>query len=114
MRDVSEVSDKTANHALCWLVRGHGEGRYGKIDLRSRLGRTYGGEVRAWWAVGIWERLVWRDCEGILRSGNRGENATATTREGGCNEMDNGRDACVRMRVQCTSIRARTTRPYGR
>jgi hypothetical protein len=34
---------------------------------------------------------VRRDCEGILRSGNRGEKATRTTaKEEVCNEMDNG------------------------
>lgn len=41
-----------------------------------------------------------RDCEGILRSGDRGEKATTTTKEGACNEMDNGircvrKDACA-------------------
>jgi hypothetical protein len=39
---------------------------------------------------------VRRDCEGILRSGNRGEKATTTTaKEEVCNEMDNG-TACLR------------------
>jgi len=52
---------------------------------------------------------VRRDCEGILRLGN----ATTTTEEGVCNEMDNS-DACVRMRVQSTSIGTCTTRPDGR
>jgi hypothetical protein len=100
MRDVSEVSDMTANHARCWLVCVHREGRCGKVYLRSRLGRTYGGEVRACWAVGIWERLVRKDCEGILRSGYRGGEATVTTKEGVGNEMDKGarclrKDACA-------------------
>jgi hypothetical protein len=43
---------------------------------------------------------VRRDCEGILRSGNRGDNATITAKEEVCNEMDNGirclrKDACA-------------------
>jgi hypothetical protein len=66
--DVSEVSDKTANHARCWLVWGHREGRYGKVYLRSRLGRTYGGEVRAWWAVGVVTELDARDKITLCRS----------------------------------------------
>lgn len=41
-----------------------------------------------------------RDCEGILRSGNRGEEATITAKEEVGKEMDNGarclrKDACA-------------------
>jgi hypothetical protein len=61
------------NHTRCWREHGGGKGR--KINLRSGLGGTYRGEVRACWAVGIGKKFVVRrrNCEGILRSGNRRE-----------------------------------------
>jgi hypothetical protein len=84
---VSEISDKAPNYTRCGLVCGHREGRCGKIYLRSRLGGTYGGEVRAWLAVGIWERLVRRNCEGILRSGNQREARTRQQQQKKSTEM---------------------------
>jgi hypothetical protein len=69
--------------------------------LRSRLGRTYGGEVRAWLAVGIWGKVARRDCEGILRSGKAmgGEE----TKEVHQDEMNNG-IGCLRQNACATRV----------
>ena len=90
------------NHTRCWLIREHGRGNRRKIDLRSGLGGTYRGEVRAWWAVGIGEKFVVRrrNCEGILRSGIRRErNKKRTLRQ-----ANNGRKRGMHdSRVMCTT-----------